>query len=149
MRKDQIFVLLLVLLLPMTGCFGDVIGDTQADDNDDYNEPAWANDIGTNVLNWSLSLDVNEWLEVKSAYVIVAQTSSTNNGSQQTTNSEQVRMIVQEDGDWIVSGDSHSPIFGGNYHLCAFYDDGECYDIYPGGYYSVVEYSIIYRIHSV
>ena len=149
MRKDQIFVLLLVLLLPMTGCFGDVVGDAQADDDDEFNEPAWVNDVGTNVVNWSLSLDEDEWLEVKSAYVIIAHSSSTNNGSQQTTTSEQVRMIVQEDGNWIVASDSYSPVFGGDYHLCAFYDDGECFDSYPNGYYSVVEFSIIYRIHSV
>ena len=38
MRKDQIFVLLLVLLLPMTGCFGDVVGDAQADGDDDEDD---------------------------------------------------------------------------------------------------------------
>ena len=31
MRKDQIFVLLLVILLPMTGCFNDIVGDTIAE----------------------------------------------------------------------------------------------------------------------
>lgn len=32
MRKDQIFVLLLVIFLPMTGCFGDAIGEVEAED---------------------------------------------------------------------------------------------------------------------
>ena len=35
MRKDQIFVLLLVFLLPMTGCFGGIVGDAEADDDDE------------------------------------------------------------------------------------------------------------------
>ena len=146
MRKDQIFVLLLVLLLPMTGCFGDVVGDAQADDDDD--QPAWVNNVGTDVVNWSLSLNNNQWLEVKSAYVLVGHTSTMNNESQ-TPILEQIGMIVQEDSNWILSSDSHSPIFGGNYHLCAFYDDGVCFDSHPSASYSVVEYSIIYRIHSV
>ena len=31
MRKDQIFVLMLVILLPLTGCFNDIVGDTIAE----------------------------------------------------------------------------------------------------------------------
>ena len=41
MRKDQIFVLMLVIFLPLTGCFGDAIGEAEADENED----------GTNVIN--------------------------------------------------------------------------------------------------
>ena len=38
MRKDQIFVLLLVVLLPLTGCFGDgSIGDAEAEENIETN----------------------------------------------------------------------------------------------------------------
>ena len=35
MRKDQIFVLMLVIFLPLTGCFGDAIGEAEAEDSDD------------------------------------------------------------------------------------------------------------------
>ena len=66
MRNDQIFVLLLLLLLPMTGCFGDIVGDAQADD-DDYAEPEWINDRGTGTMDWTLNLSESQWLEVKSA----------------------------------------------------------------------------------
>jgi hypothetical protein len=31
MRKDQIFVLMLVILLPMSGCFDGAVGDAEAD----------------------------------------------------------------------------------------------------------------------
>ena len=34
MRSDQIFVLLLIVLIPMTGCFDNSVGDAQADDAD-------------------------------------------------------------------------------------------------------------------
>ena len=33
MRNDQIFVLLLVILLPMTGCFNDAVGDAEGTDD--------------------------------------------------------------------------------------------------------------------
>ncbi len=33
MRNDQIFVLLLVIFLPLTGCFGDTIGDAEGSDS--------------------------------------------------------------------------------------------------------------------
>ena len=42
MRNDQIFVLLLVILLPMSGCFDDGIGDAEAADDTDE---------GTTVIN--------------------------------------------------------------------------------------------------
>ena len=32
MRNDQIFVLLLVILLPMSGCFDGAVGDAEADE---------------------------------------------------------------------------------------------------------------------
>ena len=35
MRSDQIFVLMLVIFLPLTGCFGDAIGEAEAEDSDD------------------------------------------------------------------------------------------------------------------
>jgi len=34
MRKDQIFVLLLVILLPLSGCFDGAVGEAEADDSE-------------------------------------------------------------------------------------------------------------------
>lgn len=41
MRKDQIFVLMLVILLPMSGCFDGAVGDAEAEDDSD----------GTTIIN--------------------------------------------------------------------------------------------------
>ena len=151
MRKDQIFVLLLIFLLPMTGCFGGLIGDAEADDDDsDDDHPPWINDVGTTITNWSLTLQDDEWLEVKSAASLLTYTSPSNNGTQQSsTDAEQVGMTVQENSNWRLGSDSFSPIFGGEYHLCLFYEDGVCYQNHPNSQYQMVEFSIIYRIHSV
>ena len=34
MRNDQIFVLLLVVLLPLSGCFDNAVGEAEADEYD-------------------------------------------------------------------------------------------------------------------
>ena len=84
MRNDQIFVLLLILLLPMTGCFGAVVGDVEADEEDSImTGPQWINDRDTILTSWSLGLDDDEWLEVKSAAWIGEYTSSENNETEQ------------------------------------------------------------------
>ena len=144
MRNDQIFVLLLILLMPMTGCFGGVVGDVEADEEDSImTGPQWINDRDTILTNWSLSLDDDEWLEVKSAAWIGEYTSSENNETDQGS------LVIQEDSDWVLGSGSFSPIFGGQYHLCLFYEDGICYQSYPGDQFQMREFSIIYRIHSV
>ena len=38
MRNDQIFVLLLVILLPMSGCFDGAVGDAEGTDDTETNE---------------------------------------------------------------------------------------------------------------
>ena len=43
MRNDQIFVLLLVILLPMSGCFDGAVGDAEGTDD--------ASSSGTTVIN--------------------------------------------------------------------------------------------------
>jgi hypothetical protein len=144
MRNDQIFVLLLILLMPMTGCFGGVVGDVEADEEDSIMTcPQWINDRDTILTNWSLGLDDDEWLEVKSAAWIGEYTSSENNETDQGS------LVIQEDSDWGLGSGSFSPIFGGIYHLCLFYEDGICYQSYPGDQFQMREFSIIYRIHSV
>ena len=45
MRNDQIFVLLLVVLLPLSGCFENTVGDAEGADDVDS---------GTTVVNLSL-----------------------------------------------------------------------------------------------
>ena len=40
MRNDQIFVLLLVILLPLSGCFENTVGDVEAEESNDNEEVA-------------------------------------------------------------------------------------------------------------
>jgi hypothetical protein len=60
MRKDQIFVLLLVVLLPMSGCFDGSVGDAEGTDNSGDNnsstetqERIWYSSGGTYQTTWN------------------------------------------------------------------------------------------------
>tara|TARA_B100000768_G_C11173993_1_gene329989 strand:- start:366 stop:800 length:435 start_codon:yes stop_codon:yes gene_type:complete len=144
MRKDQIFVLLLIFLLPMTGCFGGLVGDAEADDDEnDDGEPQWINDVGTSPINWNLSLNQNQWLEVKSSVglLVIGENSS----QEEIT---QYGLAVSEQTGWSVSV-GFSPIFGGDYSICGMLLDENCYSTDPDGDWYISDWSIIYRIHSV
>ena len=144
MRKDQIFVLLLIFLLPMSGCFGGLVGDAEADDDEnDDDEPQWINDVGTSAINWNLSLNQNQWLEVKSSVglLVIGENSS----QEEIT---QFGLAVSEQTGWSVSV-GFSPIFGGDYSICGMLIDGNCYSTDPDGDWYISDWSIIYRIHSV
>ena len=128
----------------MTGCFGDVVGDAQADDDDnDDDEPQWVNDVGTNPINWNLSLNQNQWLEVKSSVglLVIGENSS----QEEIT---QYGLAVSEQTGWSVSV-GFSPIFGGDYSICGMLLEGNCYSTDPDGDWYISDWSIIYRIHSV
>ena len=143
MRKDQIFVLLLIFLLPLTGCFGGVVGDAEADDDDnDDDEPQWINDVGTSPINWNLSLNENQWLEVKSSYGLLVM--GGNSSQEEIT---QYGLGVNEETGWVVTG--FSPIFGGDYSICGIFSGENCYSTDPDGDWYISDWTIIYRIHSV
>ena len=150
MTTDRVFVLLLVIMLPMSGCFGGV-GDAEAGDNDDDSD--WINERGIGEPNWNISLSDDEWLEVKSAtYIFTEQKGQDANSSQNERN--EGGFFLQESVGWTVSSNSHSPIFGGDYVSCIYaYDNGQCIEnlsvIYDEGDIINAEWSIIYRIHSV
>jgi hypothetical protein len=144
MRKDQIFVLLLIFLLPMTGCFGGIVGDAEADDDDnDDDEPHWINDVGTSPITWNLSLNPNQWLEVKSSYGLLVM--GENSSQEEIT---QYGLAVSEETGWSVNG-GFSPIFGGDYSICGLSVEENCYSTDPDGDWYISDWSIIYRIHSV
>ena len=85
MRKDQIFVLMLVILLPMTGCFNDIVGDTIAEgdvtdstSNNDFEDVIRTVHIEPgDVVN--ITLDGNTTLELLSGHRFV-----THEGNQDT-----------------------------------------------------------------
>ena len=145
MRNDQIFVLLLVVLLPMSGCFGGVIGDAEADDDDSDDDHAqWINDVGISPISWNLTLNQNQWLEVKSAVGLL--TTDSNNSDEETN---QYPLAVTEQNGWMVGSSGHSPIFGGIYSMCGLMVEETCYSSDPDGNWFYSDWTIIYRIHSV
>ena len=128
----------------MTGCFGGLVGDAEADDDEsDNDEPQWINDVGTSPINWNLSLNQNQWLEVKSSVglLVIGENSS----EEEIT---QYGLAVSEQTGWSVSV-GFSPIFGGDYSICGMLIDGNCYSNDPDGDWYISDWSIIYRIHSV
>ena len=130
----------------MTGCFGGVVGDSEADNGDsDDDEPQWINDVGTSPINWNLSLNQNQWLEVKSSYGLLAMGGDENSSQEEIT---QYGLIVSEDTGWSVNA-GFSPIFGGDYSICGLSDEENCYSTDPDGDWYISDWSIIYRIHSV
>ena len=147
MTTDRVFVLLLVIMLPMSGCFGGV-GDAEAGDND-VNDSDWINERGIGEPNWNISLSSNQWLEINSAYYLVEQ--QENNGNSSSTELINRGFIVKESNGWGMHG-GQSQVFGGDYYSClATSDDGQCVsssEIFEGNIVRM-EWSIIYRIHSV
>lgn len=139
-NKAKLLTLIMTMAL-LSGCAGD-------SDDGDYEDggtegPSWINDVGSETP-WSISLESTEWLEVKSAAQIL-ETQEDNE-----TMRLQVGMMIIHDENWSISGsDEYSPIFGGNYTSCVWYDDGICYQSHPSINWSSIEWTVIYRIHEV
>ena len=98
MRNDQIFVLLLVILLPMSGCFDGAVGDAEGTDdsnsgssviNNYYNnstslqEPALQHIYSVSSDNnvAFISIDSNQALEIVSSSTIVVWNDSYSNNN--------------------------------------------------------------------
>ena len=141
----------------MTGCFGGVIGDAEADDDDSVVDLAtydelekymyggqWINDVGINPISWNLTLNQNQWLEVKSAVGLF--TTDSNNSDEETN---QYPLTVIEQNGWMVGSSGYSPIFGGTYSMCGLMVEETCYSSDPDGNWFYSDWTIIYRIHSV
>jgi len=134
MKTDRVFVLLLVVLLPLSGCFdGGAIDNAEA--TDDIGE-GWINEQGVE-NNWNISLTPNQWIEVQSATGLMVW------GSQNTTYT--VPISLEENTGWqFTSG--LSPIFGGSYTLCQI-SESSCSASEDTWGFS--QWSVIYRIHDV
>ena len=106
----------------------------------------WINDRGDSGHYWNLSLSDDEWLEVSSATAIMYHY----HDGQDHFNSWPA-LIVSDEGyiaGYGSNSERMSTIFGGNYSLCINWDDGICYDYDRDTEYEIVEWSVIYRIHS-
>ena len=142
----NVYVLMLALVIVLSGCFGNSTDPVDADDDDSDDDANWINDRGTGNDSWTLSLDDDEWLEVKSSQAIMQRS---HGGNQSEVDQFQYGMTIIEDDGWLVGG--HSPIFGGEYSMCMLYIEGNCYSEDPEGDVDleIDQWSVIYRIHEV
>ena len=149
-KLNAIGLTLLMIASALAGCTsGDPDGmDTSEIDADTLEmieqllnnsvEPEWINDRGDSSQFWEISLEDDQWLEVKSAVSVleyegelISYTSS----------------VRSTEGFAVSSG--FSPIFGGNYSWCAMSYSGQlpCANEAPDGDWTVSEWTIIYRVH--
>ena len=139
MRAMVLLMITTILLVPLAGCTGDdgeiVIVESE--------EPDWINERGENPNTWNLTLKNSQWLEIKSALQI---------WEEKDGQTMLVPMYIIS-GEWVMADDFpiHSPVFGGEYNYCVFYRsyDDSCFATTSDSDYSLVEWSIIYRIHEV
>lgn len=127
-QYDDYRLLFYYQLVPVIGADSDVA----------YGE--WINEVGNTSEPWSLSLEDNQWIEVKSA---------TSLGYKDGEYYNYVSYILSESGYMLRDG--FSPIYGGSYSFCGpeeLQSDG-CRDVDNDAEVPYDEWSIIYRIHSV
>ena len=150
MKTRAVSMVLLMIASALAGCTtGDPDGmDTSEIDADTLEmierllnnsvDAEWINDRGDSSQLWEISLEDDQWLEVKSAVSVleyegelISYTSS----------------VRSTEGFAVSSG--FSPIFGGNYSWCAMSFSGQlpCANEDPDGDWIVSEWTIIYRVH--
>ena len=148
MRGIALLMITTLLLVPLSGCTGDdseiVIVESE--------EPEWINERGVEKNDWNLSLEDNQWLEVQSAFQIF------NYDDERYPLMLQMPILINQntskvgtDVNVFASLPSYSPFFGEDYHSCEFLNDGVCYEYstLSNSVNSLIEWSIIYRIHEV
>ena len=150
MKTRAVSMVLLMIASALAGCTsGDPDGDGEMGIDADTLEmieqllnnsidAEWINDRGDSSQLWEISLEDDQWLEVKSAVSVleyegelISYTSS----------------VRSTEGFAVSSG--FSPIFGGNYSWCAMSFSGQlpCANEAPDGDWTVSEWTIIYRVH--
>ena len=149
MKTRAVSMVLLMIASALAGCTSDPDGMDSSEINADTLEmieqllnnsvdAEWINDRGDSSQFWEISLEDDQWLEVKSAVSVleyegelISYTSS----------------VRSTEGFAVSSG--FSPIFGGNYSWCAMNFGGQlpCANEDPDGGWIVSEWTIIYRVH--
>jgi len=159
MQTKATLMVLVLLSGTIAGCTSDPDGgandeiDTETLQNiqDFINgtiEPEWINDRGDSGHQWTLSLSDDQWLEIWAIRIVLGHNTS---GEDEWS---QPGYLLSDEG-YIVYGTSgsesfeKSPIFGGNYSLCADLSSNTCYRHPVDEDRYLVEWSIIYRIHEV
>ena len=159
MKIPTILIALTMLTTGLAGCTGDPDGggndefdaETLQNLQDFINSTMateWINDRGDSGHQWTLSLMDYQWLEVRAIRVVLGDSSSGEN------NWSQPAYIMSDEGYVIADsalndGYSNSPIFGGNYSLCAEINSQTCLQHPLDNDRYMAEWSVIYRIHDV
>ena len=149
MKSKAVLLALAVMTTALAGCSGtDGVSEIEEGDMqgiwelvNSTNEPEWINDRGDSGHQWTISLSDDQWLEVKSSMSVISYEGEFSNiGSS---------FVRSDEGFTISSG--FSPIFGGNYSWCVigYGTEFPCANEDPDGDWTIVEWSIIYRVHNV
>ena len=153
-KLNTIVMTLLMIASALAGCTS---GDPDGDGLDSLNEDDldaliqlieesnvdWINDRGNATETWSISLEDDQWLEVKSTSALI------NWEDEGQTTTLTIGGAILEDEGWRVG--SFSPIFGGDYTYCQQYVENVCWDNHNSSevQFDVIGWSIIYRVHQL
>ena len=144
--------ILIMMLSTLAGCTSQTDGVTEFEEGDvdeilgfieNSQEPEWINDRGDSSHDWNVSLNDEQWLEVKSSRALEYYEIQGEDRWAST------HYYVRSDTGHFVFEEEYSPIFGGNYSIC--YNAGNNLSNCPhsNSERMLVEWSVIYRIHNV
>ena len=139
MKSINTLLIVTIFTSIFAGCVGDSTDNTTTAVED--SGPDWINDVGTNDSLWSISLEQDQWLEVKIATTII--------NAENENISYPVSLLSDEKFVLNPSVSSYSPKFGGSYSLCVMMIEGICVVEDPDNQWEITDWSIIYRIHEV
>ena len=139
MKSINALLIVTIFTSIFAGCVGDSTDNTTTAVED--SGPDWINDVGTNDSLWSISLEQDQWLEVKIATTII--------NAENENISYPVSLLSDEKFVLNPSVSSYSPKFGGSYSLCVMMMEGICVVEDPDNNWEIIDWSIIYRIHEV
>ena len=139
MKSINALLIVTIFTSIFAGCVGDSTDNTTTAVED--SGPDWINDVGTNDSLWSISLEQDQWLEVKIATTIII--------AEDENISYPVSLLSDEKYVLNPSVSSYSPKFGGSYSLCVMMMEGICVVEDPDNNWEITDWSIIYRIHEV
>ena len=153
MNLKPIILTLIVCTSSLAGCTSDPDGmDSSEIDADTLEmieqllnnsvDAEWINDRGDSSQYWEISLEDDQWLEVKSVMYVLQFYEGNESSSIMNQGT-----VLSSEGFRVGSG--FSPIFGGTYSSCATHYGSEypCLNEDLDGDWTVSEWTIIYRIH--
>ena len=146
MKSINALLIVTIFTSIFAGCVGDSTDNTTTVVED--GGPDWINDVGTNDSLWNISLEEDQWLEVKSATTVIIDFSYISGPEIYSIPSA---LMSADNYTLNPLFSSYSPIFGGSYSWCALLVEMPyyCYDLSNDEELYLLNWSIIYRIHEV